>query len=216
MKRKRKTMKEENKNLMKSKFEELCGFDTYKYLCDNLKKVNVAQNEDFRTKFNSYFKVRRNQDWQSRFYSYLEDNKEFSDIGFDDILDWGYKNLLSIKSNSNMVEASFCSKMLSIINPDKPVLDKNVLTSMSLKISGKNSEVRLESAKSAYREIERRYALYLKSQNCKSAIELFDSFFPNCKEFTQTKKIDWFLWSFSKDELKKFDIFKELICTQDK
>ena len=176
----------------------------------------VAQNEDFRTKFNSYFKVRRNQDWQSRFYSYLEENKEFSDIGFDDILDWGYKNLLSIKRNSNMVEASFCSKMLSIINPDKPVLDKNVLTNMSLKISGKNSEVRLESAKSAYREIERRYALYLKSQNCKSAIELFDSFFPNCKEFTQTKKIDWFLWSFSKDELKKFDIFKELICTQDK
>ena len=58
----------------------------------------------------------RGTKWLDTFYTYFEDNKD-RNITFDEVIDCMYQKV-------KRVEASFCSKMLSIINPNMPVLDQ--------------------------------------------------------------------------------------------
>lgn len=101
--------------------------------------------------------------------------------------------------------------MLATINPEMPILDSQVLDNMGLSVKGNKPEDRLQSAKEVYEIICKRYNNYIGTENCKKAIKLFNDYFPNCKKITTVRKIDWFLWAFTKDELIKIGLFGDLL-----
>lgn len=107
--------------------------------------------------------------------------------------------------------------MLATLNPDKPILDSRVkgyLNSQS-KNFGYSGEIidegivdydekKLEDDKnklylaiSEYKELELWYEEYVGTDDASKVEEAFDTAFPeykNCKHFTRTRKIDWYLW----------------------
>ena len=197
--------------------ERSLGFDKYKKIKEYVHSVDVSKSKDskdsFQTLFNSYYAVRRDETWREGYYEYFQCVKEDGRITFNAIIDDLYKKLKTKDGKGHLVEASFSSKMLATINPKMPILDSRVLKNMGLSIKGNNPEEKLQSAKKVYKEIWSRYQKFIKTENCKTVISIFDIHFPDYSAvMSDERKIDWFLWAFTKDELTEIGLFGELLC----
>ena len=88
--------------------------------------------------------------------------------------------------------------MLHTLNPEKPILDKNVreffAPDIDLAVKGRNEEEKIESAVSVYATLEKWYAEYLPTDEAKDVLQYFDELFPTYKNISDVKKIDFFLW----------------------
>lgn len=198
--------------IVTKRIADLLGFKTYTEIMKMVREVNVSSCDCFRRKFVDYYKVRRNPDWLNSYFEYFQQVKDSPSVCFDTIIDYIYNNMHTNRKQANPVEPSFSSKMLATIKPDHPILDSQVLDSMKLSVSGETPEERLRSAKTIYTEICQRYAKYLVTDDCNEMIALFDSYFPDYQNIPAYKKIDWFLWSFSREELKEIGKFGDLLC----
>lgn len=180
------------REFQKKAIAEGIGLDKYIYLIDNLHKCNVSTDVDgFQRCFNSFFRVRgRKEEWMNAFYSYFEEKKD-KEVAFDEILDYMYKEV-------EMVEASFCSKMLSIINPDMPVIDKYVLRELDLKIEGEKEE-KLENAKKVYKDVIKKEKELLRINE--KSINEFKQLFDDC-DISPNKILDFMLWMSGKEKDK--------------
>lgn len=207
------------------------NYGLYKYIeiIEKFKDVDVSSDRDFQKLFNGFFKIHsRSKEWYEGYYGFFQNHKN-ENLKYEDIINFCY-NTLELKGKEHPVEASFSSKMLAVINPDMPILDSQVMANMGLgEITGKESKDKLKSAKKKYAEICRRYKAFEKQypDDYSSAIELFDTIFPpsifinyrdskgfvykDFKGFTNTKKIDWFLWALTREELEEIGLFKGLI-----
>ena len=191
--------------------ERMLGFEKYRAIMNLVHSVDISSNAEFQTLFNDYYDVRRNKDWREGYYQYFQSVKTNRNITFDAIIEHLYFNLKTNRGRPNPVEASFSSKMLATINPRMPILDSQVLNNMNLSISGETPEDKLTSAKSVYGDICDRYLKYIGSRDCIKAISVFDNYFPDYTELTMERKIDWFLWGFSKTELIEIGLFGVLL-----
>ena len=162
------------------------ALDKYKYIKENLYKCDVSKDPVFQKKFNSFYRVRRDEKWRKKFYNYFEKNKNNTNIGFETIL----KDLLLETGN---IEASFSSKMLSLINNDMPIWDQYVLKNAGVAQPSQGSD-RFDSTVSVYSQLCEWYECYLKTENSKECIRHFDKTFPKYKEISDIKKIDFYLW----------------------
>ena len=149
--------------------------------CDDL-----SSSEDFQKQFNSFYKIRRNQEWRDYYYTYFQTIRTESP-SFEQIIKYLYKK-------EGHVEASFSSKMLATINPDKPIWDQYVLKNLNLKLEGSTPGERLENAIKVYSKIEEKYKELLQNEG-KKWIVAFDQAMPQYKNIPDVKKIDCILWS---------------------
>ena len=141
----------------------------------------------FQRLFNGYYRVRRNEEWRRYYYRlFIMAKKE--NYNYDQII-------TSLFTETGNVEASFSSKMLSTINPEKPIWDQYVLQNLGLELTGKTSEERLHHAISLYAEIENWYVTYLSSEEAAESIRVFDLILPEYAWISSTKKIDCLLWN---------------------
>ncbi len=191
--------------------ERMLGFEKYQAIMNSIHSVDISSNAGFQKLFNDYYEVRRNEDWRKGYYQYFQSVKTNRNITFDTIIEHLFYNLKTNRGRQHPVEASFSSKMLATINPRMPILDSQVLNNMNLSISGETPEDKLTSAKSVYRDICDRYMEYIGSRDCIKAISIFDDYFPDYTDMTMERKIDWFLWGFSKTELIKIGLFGALL-----
>ena len=135
------------------------------------------------------FKVRRSADWRKVFYGELERSK-LTGAEFEPVLRRLYKG-------TGFVEASFASKLVAAIDPDKPILDSRVLAYFGLRIEGASAEQRLSAAIQAYDFVCKWYDAYLGGFEAAENVKLFDSLFPGYEWISDAKKIDFYLWSSS-------------------
>ena len=91
------------------------------------------------------------------------------------------------------IEASFRSKLMATINPDKPVLDEFVLKNLGITKPDTYSKNRIEKTVDVYKRIEHFYDEFLQTMECQELVAKFDMHFPNTK-ITKTKKVDLLLW----------------------
>ena len=195
---------------------KMSGLETYKYIINNYKNIDLSSNskeaKEFRSKFKGYYRVRRNDEWSKLYFDYFQNNKNNHNITFNEIIDYCYNNMKTNKGNHNPIEASFSSKMLATIHPEKPILDSQVLANMGLRIPDTlKGDKKLKRAKEIYEIIERRYIAYLKTFESETVLSIFNELFPDYKGFSKTKKIDFFLWSMDRKELDDTGLFGELI-----
>jgi len=102
--------------------------------------------------------------------------------------------LIHLHELTSRHEPSFASKLLATINPDKPVWDVNVLSNLSIKPPRYYAKNRLMEIVTTYGVLENWFADYLKTQNAREVISLFNEIYPTVN-ITDVKKIDFALWS---------------------
>lgn len=179
------------------------AFSLDKYLKTlEIDKINSNNKEDFetyQTNFNAFYKIRRNESWRKVYYEFLEKNKNNKDITFEDIITYLYKN-----TEEHNIEASFASKLLATINPNKPIWDENVLEYVIKedrikKFDDKKEKEKLEDTIKIYNDIEEKYKEYL---NDKSIIRIIKKIkkILNEDKLTDTKILDYIIWTQRKGE----------------
>ena len=158
----------------------------YQYIMQSLHTVNTANDLDFQRHYNGFYRVqRRKPEFYAFYYSLLEKYKT-QRVSFSDILQ-------EIYCNTHRVEASFSSKMLSVIDPSHPVWDKYVLTNLSIRAPYYYDRNRIQKIIDIYDEIVSWYTSFLKTTEAKTLIQKFDTYYPNTG-ITDLKKIDFIIW----------------------
>lgn len=143
---------------------------------------------DFQKKYDAFYRVRRNEAWRMEYFKLMADFRKRSNPTFGEIL-------LRLQQKTGQIEASFSSKMLATLDADMPIWDSNVLKVLNLKLTGNTTEMKMSNAVVLYDRICRWYKAFLQTENAKKMIERLDNEFPEFKEMSPTKKIDFILWA---------------------
>ena len=163
-----------------------------KYLCLRCRfhEVNVLKCQQFQTDCNHFFRIRqKSKEFYDEYYRFMEKHKNDESLTFEAVID-------HLHRKTGSVEASFASKLLSMINPDKPVLDSRVLATLDIKrVRHSDSKEWIKRNKDTYNAICAWYENHFKSGVAAKWIELFDKRYPDARgRMTDVKKIDLILW----------------------
>lgn len=112
------------KALATMSFRSPCPVATYRLIRRTVAASDLlAQDaEPVRRRFNAYYGVRRNADWRARFYARFEAAKAspLSSLAlFEDVL-------VGLEADTGRVEASFASKLVATLRPERPIIDSVV------------------------------------------------------------------------------------------
>lgn len=161
------------------------GLEKYLWLQNEVMEKDVSTDRDFQKRFNAFYRVRRNKDWQKDFYKLLELNKK-TKISLKEVL-------TSLYEKVGRVEASFASKLVATINPEKPVIDKIVFNNLGLKLPTKNTRDRNTIIVQQYKHLTKEFSDFLHTENGKYLIEQFVKNYPQSK-LSEVKMLDLILW----------------------
>ena len=168
------------------------GIPVYLEIIGEVNSKEFNADNSFRKKFNGFYKVRqRKSDWYDDYYRLMVEQKE-KRKSFGDVLTVLYKK-------QNTIEVSFTSKLISSIDPNKPIWDQYVIKNLGLNkewdsVKNKSREERIKVAELIYERIETWYIEYLESEEGKEFIKEFDAILPEYKErLSSIKKLDYVL-----------------------
>ena len=104
------------------------GMDKYKYIMENVKKVNVQTDFAFRKAYCAYYGLNRNtsREFQNEYFAYMEQVKNCS-VAYGDVINTLY-------AKTKRVDYSFASKLLHTIQPDMPILDQHLMRMLGFKL----------------------------------------------------------------------------------
>ena len=168
--------------------------ERYEELQRSLFTCDVSVDPDYRRLFNGYYRMqRRPHEWYGFFFELLENQKGNASISFRDILERVYRA-------KGRVEPSFCSKLVATIRPDMPVYDKYVRENLSLVIPKPHEGAgrRVEKFISVYEELTVKQRQLMCRDEFATLKCAFDQKLPGFAHFTDTKKLDLFLWQYRK------------------
>ncbi len=167
----------------------LMGMRKYKRIMDMLYWTDVSTDKDFQRAFNDFFVMRsRKSQYYDMFYTFLEQKKD-KGVSFEETLDY-------LKEAEGSLEVSFSSKLIHVINPNRPIWDNNVAVQhFKMKLPGYNidSSIRQKEIVKLYHEYCSRFYEYLDSSDGQAVIRLFNDKYPHTG-FTDAKKIDFIMW----------------------
>lgn len=161
------------------------GLDRYVWLQRQLGLCDVSTNNIFQTRFNGFYKVRRDSSWRSDYFALMEAAK-LTGIEFPEALK-------EIIRRTGQIEASFSSKLVAILDPSKPVIDRFVLENFGLKLPRWGSADRESKTVDLYRDLCGHYQEFVHDKTGVMIRELFERGFPK-SGITELKKIDLVLW----------------------
>lgn len=181
---------EEAKQILSDNSKLLIGMRKYKKIMDVLHWTDVSADRDFQRSFNDFFVMRsRQSQYYERFYSFLEQKKS-KGVSFEETLDY-------LKEAEGHLELSFSSKLIHIINPNRPIWDNNVaIQHFKMKLPGYDidSSMRQKEIVKVYHEYCSRFYEYLDSSEGQAVLRLFNDKYPHTG-FTDAKKIDFLMWA---------------------
>ena len=164
------------------------GLDGYAQIQQAACETDVSSDADFQRLYNRFYRVRRNAEWQSAYYEIMQREKASADLSFEDVL-------REMHGRTGNVEASFMSKMIATLDPNRPIWDSIVLEKLGLKLRGTTAQAKLANAVGVYESIVGWYADYLATEDAARNIALFDELLPDYAWLTPVKKADFLLWS---------------------
>ncbi len=167
----------------------LIGMKKYKQIMDSLHWTDVSKDRDFQRSFNDFFVMRsRKSQYYDMFYSFLEE-KKYKGVSFEETLDF-------LKEAEGRLETSFSSKLIHVINPNRPIWDNNVAVQhFNMKLPGYDLDttVRQREIIKLYHEYCSRFYEYIDSDEGQTVIKMFNKKYPHTG-FTDAKKIDFIMW----------------------
>lgn len=179
-----------HENLLKNMINKAWRLEDYLYVVENLKKTNVALDEVYQKKYDSFYRVRRNAEWRNVYFYYLEENKYRNDLTFEEVLKYIYKK-------TGFIEPSFASKLVATINPNMPIWDKNVINYFGIqKQMGIN---KIDKTIQIYSDLCLEYEKKLMNPQICEEICFFKKII-NSKQLTNVKLLDFIAWTLGKKE----------------
>lgn len=173
--------------ILEKRLASSLGLDRYAEIMNRFRGTDVSADRAFQRLFNAFYRVRRNEEWRNIYYSLFEEVKR-TEPAFESIIRFLY-------DKTGNIEASFSSKMLATLCPEKPIWDRYVLENLGLKLKGANKKQQLQNAILLYEEIENWYIDFMSTDNAAACIETFDRIFRGYAWMSDIKKIDCILWS---------------------
>lgn len=173
--------------ILEEHFARSLGLDKYEMIMRLASSTDVSHDPGFQRSFNAFYRIRRNAEWRKCYYDLFEQAKA-KHYDFADVI-----RILFEKTGN--VEASFSSKMIATIDPDKPIWDQYVIRNLGLELKGKTPQERVENAVKLYGMIEEWFGEYLQTEEARANILVFDSMLPSYTWLSNVKKIDFLLWS---------------------
>lgn len=166
------------------------GLSKYIEIMERLHNTDVSKDQDFQRLYNHFYRMRqRKPEFYKMYYDYMEKMKNSTDaLSFEEIF-------LFIQKESGRCESSFSSKLLATLDPNKPVWDMYVLENLGIKKIYSTTTNREQKILAAYNQICEWHEDFLKTDDARIIIEIFDEMFPGVN-ITDTKKVDLFLWQF--------------------
>ena len=163
------------------------GITQYLAIMDTVHRVDVSRNRDFQKRYNRFFRMRQRQPiWYKVYYAYLERSK-IAPPPFDRVLEHLWSTL-------GKYEPSFSSKLVAILDPHRPIWDTVVLQNIGLKAPAYWDRNRVQKAKPVYRNLEKWYENYLRSDDAQRIVALFNQKIEKHQKLTALKKVDFVLW----------------------
>ena len=134
------------------------GIGQYLEIMTELSDTNVAESREFQRKFNGFYRIRqRPAEWYRTYYGCMQECKALRPTpGFDDALDHLWKC-------PGRCEASFASKLVATLDPNRPVWDVRVLRNTGIVRPSSAARDKLAQAKKAYQAICSWYDQFLTS-----------------------------------------------------
>lgn len=90
------------------------GLEGYVRIQRTVRGTDVSSDANYQRFYNRFYRVRRNAEWQSRYYAIMEREKANPSTAFGDVL----REIHELTGN---VEASFTSKIIATLHPDRPI-----------------------------------------------------------------------------------------------
>jgi len=163
------------------------GIAQYLEIMGLLPNVDVSRDRNFQRKYNAFYRVRqRPKEWYELYFSYLESSKAKAPT-FDTVIDHLFSAL-------GRYEPSFSSKLVATLDPHQPVWDRFVLKNTGQKSPYYTAKDRIEKAKIVYRSIQAWYQEYMRSEEGRNVIGIFNREVQDHQRVTDLKKIDFVLW----------------------
>ena len=185
--------------------EALAGFSEYRKTLDLSK--DVSTDKAYQKNYVAYYKVRRDEEWLKEYFRFMQEKfkeKEEGEVTFKEILEHISKVPHKGQDGKAIysVEASFASKMLATIYPEKyPIWDSQVSKMLGLSVpSYKGTDDKIQKYTEIYEKLTGAIQKYIQSDGGKEHIKEFDRHFPEYKDLSPYKKIDFYLWTLGKPE----------------
>lgn len=90
------------------------GLEGYVRIQRTVRGTDVSSDANYQRFYNRFYRVRRNAERQSRYYAIMEREKANPSTAFGDVL----REMHELTGN---VEASFTSKIIATLHPDRPI-----------------------------------------------------------------------------------------------
>lgn len=155
---------------------------------DIMKAAGHPERPEFQKKYDAFYRVRRDEAWRKEYFRLMATFGKRGNASFGEILH-------RLHQATGQIEASFASKMLATLDPDKPIWDSKVLEALQLRLAGSNPNVRFSNAVVLYEHICKWYQDFMKTDAAIEMLQRFDKEFPEFQIMSQTKKIDFILWA---------------------
>jgi hypothetical protein len=161
------------------------GVRKYCWIQDNVHCQDVSRSLEFQRTYNGFYRVRRNAEWQAHYYCLMEESKgrglKFSDA------------LHILKEQTSKYEASFASKIVATLHPNKPVLDKYILKNCELKLPFPQASNREAKINYIYNKLCDEFEKYMRQPIAELTCNKFSFMYPWAK-ISNLKKVDFVLW----------------------
>lgn len=170
------------------------GLFAYTEIMTRFKDCDVSKDADFQRAFVAFFKLRHTRQWNAGFFAALQRLRRKGDrLGIRDCLE-----SLNAVGGGNSLDLSFASKMLSVVNPSRPIYDSRIAQWLALPrppSARHAADERLDGACAVYAELEEKMSALLKDAAVRREIALFDEVLPAFKWVAPMKKLDFLLWA---------------------
>ena len=164
---------------------------------DAIKDTSLIENAEFQKRFNGFYRVSRmSPQWYKGFYGVFDSSRNSTPTFLE--------LLTALHSVTNRCEASFASKLLATLDPTMPVIDSVVLGILKAKVPGPLTLNRLQEVSFLHQEMSRCYEEFLKSENGRDLVNLFEATYPvESQRLSEVKMLDFILWQTREERTKK-------------
>jgi len=161
------------------------GLYKYCWIQEQFHKNDVTSNREFQKAYNGFYRVRRNTAWQTVYYRLMEDAKT-NGVDFRQVL-------LELRKKTGRLEASFTSKLVATVYPERPVIDKFVLEYFGLSLPHQHETNRELKAVMVYDALTSKYMAFMSELIASAICARFSAKYP-WADITDLKKVDLVLW----------------------
>lgn len=174
--------------------------DRYVVIMDDVRRVNVSKDVYFQKKFKYFYRVRLTDEWCKVYFDLFEEMKSDKSPTFAKIIMAMQQGTKGMTVNGRFyddgrVEASFSSKMLATLNPDKPIWDSHVLKQLGVVVPTGSVDSRVQQCIEIYEKLENEYDIFMKTEKARELIRKFDVLQPNYVGISPVKKVDYLVWT---------------------